>query len=53
MLNAIATWLDDQNVPRDQWWWNDEHHGTFHPGTVDPAALVDPTVERSTWSPRP
>lgn len=43
LLPQVVKWLDEQGVPRDAWWWEDEGWGTFYPGTVDVRLLCDPT----------
>lgn len=50
ILPAIVEWLDDQSVPRDAWWWEDESAGTWHPGTTPVQALYDSDIERETWT---
>jgi hypothetical protein len=50
ILPAVVEWLDEQGVPRDQWWWEDETAGTYHPGTID-VRYLDSTDERETWQP--
>lgn len=51
ILPAVAEWLDDQGVPRDRWWWEDETAGTFHPGTSDVRLLDGPEDQREVWAP--
>jgi hypothetical protein len=50
ILPAVVEWLDGQGVPRDQWWWEDETAGTFHPGTTD-VRFLDTKDEREVWTP--
>lgn len=50
ILPAVADWLDEQGVPRDAWWWDDETAGTFHPGTTD-VRYLDTNDEREVWAP--
>lgn len=50
ILPAVVEWLDDQGVPRDAWWWEDETAGTWHPGTVD-VHFLDTDDERTEWEP--
>lgn len=50
ILPAVAAWLDDEGVPRESWWWEDETAGTYHPGTFDVRHLAD-DEPRPTWEP--
>lgn len=53
ILRPIQDWLDDHNVPRTSWWWEDEQKGSFHPGSTDVAALADPALPRENWTSSP
>lgn len=49
ILPAVVEWLDEQGVPRDRWWWEDETAGTFHPGTT-PVQYLATDDPRETWA---
>lgn len=52
ILPKIVEWLDDQGVPRECWWWEDECAGEYYPGTVDVAQLWN-GEDLDTWRWRP
>lgn len=46
ILPQVVEWLDEQNVPRTAWCWQDETAGTWHPGTTPVRALWDQSIPR-------